>query len=798
MPEIKLHKLNRKFSVLLEHFDGGVLIEDETRHIAYVNKKFCQMFSIPLEPQQLIGYDCAQAAKESSKLFEDPADFLEKTDEAVKACQPLNSQQLKMKDGRVLEREYIPIIENQLDNASVWLYRDISKYLNIESSLKYRLDFEELITNLSYSFISAKIDNLDRVINLALENIGRFIGVDRSYIFRFSGDLKEMSNAYEWCSEDCSEEKDNLQNLPTDMFPWWMERLVNMESIALDSIEELPEEASAEKAILQPQGIKSLVIVPVVYSYELLGYLGFDCVRKYRKWDKDSVMLLRVFSDILSGTLKRKENEQRLQASQRQYKSVVDNLTEVIFQTDKDGVWTFLNPAWEAITGFKVEESLGRLFLDYVHPDDRQRNSELFIPLINREKDYCRHQIRYLKKDGGFCWIEVFAKLTFDESGQITGTSGTLNDITARKLNEDEIRKLSKAVESTPTAVVLTDLEGNVIFINNGLLRIGSYNREEDIINKNIYDFTNAEGVRKLTTEILPLLYEGKDWQGEMELVGADGSLLPVTMVCSMINDELGRPQYLLANFINISEQKRAEAEIKKALLKEKELNEMKSRFVSLVSHEFRTPLAAILSSAEILEYYSAKFTPEQKEQQYQKIKTSINNLLDILNEVSEINRIDSGKVTLAPKKIIFDELLKEILDEIYTTYKDRPEIIIRNNCRALELTADKKLLRQITLNLISNAVKYTANDRKVRISIESSADEFIFEVEDEGIGIPEKEQESIFEPFMRSSKTQNIKGTGLGLSIAQKAAEMLGGKMSLKSREKEGSTFTVKLPLKA
>ena len=133
-----------------------------------------------------------------------------------------------------------------------------------------------------------------------------------------------------------------------------------------------------------------------------------------------------------------------------QYRFVVENLKEVVFRTDAEGHWTFLNSAWAEVTGFAVEESLGKVFLDYVHPEDRQLNLELFKPLIERQKDYCRHEIRYMHKDGGFRHIEVWARLTLDEKGDTTGTAGTLTDITGRKQAEEEreelILKLEKAL----------------------------------------------------------------------------------------------------------------------------------------------------------------------------------------------------------------------------------------------------------------------------------------------------------------------------------------------------------------
>ena len=137
----------------------------------------------------------------------------------------------------------------------------------------------------------------------------------------------------------------------------------------------------------------------------------------------------------------RKLAEEALHHSEQRYRSVVDNVTEVIFQTDASGCWTFLNPAWTEITGFDIEKSLGTCFIDYVHPDDRQRNLELFRPLVERQKDHYRHEIRYLTKNGDFRWIEVYARFTLAFDGTIIGTSGTLNDITERKQAQQALQE---------------------------------------------------------------------------------------------------------------------------------------------------------------------------------------------------------------------------------------------------------------------------------------------------------------------------------------------------------------------
>ena len=147
--------------------------------------------------------------------------------------------------------------------------------------------------------------------------------------------------------------------------------------------------------------------------------------------------------------------------TEEQFESVVNSIKEVVFQTDTNGLWTFLNPAWTEVTGFGVEESLGKNFIEFVYPEDRDRNLELFKPLIERKKDYCRHEIRYISKNSGYCWVEVFAQLIVDEDGDISGTSGTLMDITQRKEMEQAISDREKILlgVADATAILLKNVE---------------------------------------------------------------------------------------------------------------------------------------------------------------------------------------------------------------------------------------------------------------------------------------------------------------------------------------------------
>lgn len=197
-----------------------------------------------------------------------------------------------------------------------------------------------------------------------------------------------------------------------------------------------------EQAIMQS-------LVPLIDKTEFIsradGSLRWVSATKVPVVDKDGSVTGIV--GISRDFTERKIIEEALSKSEEKYQLVINKLKEVVFQTDYEGNWTLLNPAWEEVTGFSVKESLGKPFLDYVYPEDKLKNYEIFIPLIKREKDYCRHEIRYLTKDEGYKWIEVYATLTLDNDDNIMGTSGTLNDITERKIAEQEIKEAKENAE---------------------------------------------------------------------------------------------------------------------------------------------------------------------------------------------------------------------------------------------------------------------------------------------------------------------------------------------------------------
>ncbi len=258
-----------------------------------------------------------------------------------------------------------------------------------------------------------------------------------------------------------------------------------------------------------------------------------------------------------------------------------------------------------------------------------------------------------------------------------------------------------------------------------------------------------------------------------------------------------GKKQATQALFVysNITEQKNTEKEMLNALFKEKELSELKSRFLSMASHEFRTPLSTILSSATLIEKLNAPGNEEKRKNYAERIKTNVRNLVAILNDFLSLGKLEEGKITLNLEYIDVVAYCNELISELENNKKQGQTLLFEAEKPSLNCHLDTKLLRHIIQNLVSNAIKYSDEGKTITIRMKELKKQICIEVIDEGIGIPEHEQNNLFERFFRAQNVANIQGTGLGLHIVKKNVELMGGTLQFKSKLEEGSTFTVLLP---
>lgn len=268
-----------------------------------------------------------------------------------------------------------------------------------------------------------------------------------------------------------------------------------------------------------------------------------------------------------------------------------------------------------------------------------------------------------------------------------------------------------------------------------------------------------------------------------------------------------------------------AETIIQSALKKEKEINELKSRFVSVVSHEFRNPLNAILFSTELLQRYGRQISQQKKETYLQRIQSSVRRMNELLNDVLMIGEAESGKLQFSPQPVDLIKFCQELVDEILASSSHRCPIVFScrnaalksNDRRALQPISnannvsdlsdhnisgqnlhilDERLLRHILSNLLSNAIKYSPTGEQIDLELALSEETAIFRVRDRGIGIPKPDQENLFQSFQRGSNVKTIPGTGLGLSIVKQCVDLHSGTIAVESEVNRGTLFTITLPL--
>lgn len=356
---------------------------------------------------------------------------------------------------------------------------------------------------------------------------------------------------------------------------------------------------------------------------------------------------------------------------------------------------------------------------------------------------------------------------------------------------------IDKIIKSMADALVVTTAAGQIKTVNESTQNLFKYT-EEELIGQPISLIIPEE--KRLLPVIDPSnLHAQSEFvkNVEVDCYTKAGEKIFVAFSCSAIQTDIQGVRDFVYIGRDITERKRAEAEIRQALEKEKELNEMKSHFVSMASHEFRTPLTIILTSVELLEdyYYSPQRSEKKIQQYFQMIHTAVKQMTNLLDDVLIIGKAEVGKLEFDPNVIDLGKFCSVLVEEMQLSAGNKHSLIFDNQCENINACMDEKLLRQILTNLLSNALKFSPSGKPVFLRLSSKDQEVIFEVQDQGIGIPLEDQKRLFELFHRAKNARNISGTGLGLAIVQKSVELHGGRIMVSSEVGAGTTFRVMIP---
>ncbi len=390
-------------------------------------------------------------------------------------------------------------------------------------------------------------------------------------------------------------------------------------------------------------------------------------------------------------------------------------------------------------------------------------------------------------------------------------------------------RELSAIFDSVHTGIMVIDNKTEDIIKANPVAAGMIGDKEYNIIGMNFRKYLDFDDNN--SSKIDKFIQNKRNF--ETNLRRANGQLLPILRTVSFIN--IGSSYYRIESFLDISERKKAEIALKqnneilelkvqertedlqllvhklkneiiekenaqkeliRMLEREKELSDLKTKFVSMVSHEFRTPLTIIRSSAQLVEKFYSTLNDEEKKEYLERIIKTVDFMKDLIENVIFIGKTDINKIQSNPTTVSINEFCKNVINDFQLTLSTKRVLNYKFEGSDKNIAIDSKLLRHIIVNIISNAIKYSADNKSVDIIVSSNQEQLIIKVRDFGIGIAEEEQNKIFDLFYRGKNVGNISGTGLGMSIILRALEILNGKIEVSSKINQGSLFTVTIPI--
>lgn len=374
----------------------------------------------------------------------------------------------------------------------------------------------------------------------------------------------------------------------------------------------------------------------------------------------------------------------------------------------------------------------------------------------------------------------------------------TIGSLLARRKAEDALRESEARyhliVDVANEGLQLTDPEGRIVYVNPGMNEMLGYSPEE-MLGRLYFDFIDLS-MQASARQRFEERKAGTRGKRDVMFRRKDGSRVWALVSAAPIFSTEGKFQGVLAMCSNIDDRKRYEESLERALQKEIELGALKSRFVAMTSHEFRTPLAVIMASTETLSQYSDKLTDQQRNIRLERIHQQVLHLAAMIDDVLQLEHIQTGRVEFNREKGDLDTLCRAVIEDYQSQKEYEGRVHYTCSAPAVMTSYDPRLMRQVISNLISNALKYSPADKVVTVTLQCEAGQAVLEVTDQGIGIPPEDLAHLFEPFHRATNVGTISGTGLGLSIVKQAVEMHGGSITPVSQVGVGTTFIVSLPI--
>ncbi|MCC0178394.1 PAS domain S-box protein [Waterburya agarophytonicola K14] len=498
--------------------------------------------------------------------------------------------------------------------------------------------------------------------------------------------------------------------------------------------------------------------------------------------------------------LERQRTEQALRHTNQTLQSLIAASPRAIFTVDLEERVSIWNPAAEKMFGWQEAEIFGQP--NPVIDTTEVHQYHAIKQKILQGTTPPSLEIRRQKKDGTEIDIVFSAAPLTDSENRVNGIVAVVADISEQKEQAEQLRLLQSVVINTNDAVLITEAEPidepgpRIIYVNEAFTRTTGYTLKE-VIGKTPRILQGPKTNRQALAKVRAALATWQPITVETINYRKDGSEFWVEFSIVAVANKRGLYTHWISVQRDITERKRL-SEISLALEREKELSAIKTRFFSMASHEFRTPLSTVLAAAQLMENSPSVWqNPHKRSRNLSRIQNSVKNMVQLLDDILTINRAETGKLEFNPQLICLEKLCRQCVEEIQLSAENKHQITFDCSQQKVRVNLDEKLMRSIMANLLSNAIKYSPQGGEVKVTLKFLTGEVQIQITDQGIGIPSDYLKQLFEPFHRGQNVRRIPGTGLGLLIVKKFVDLHHGQINLTSEIDVGTTVKVTLPQK-
>ncbi|MFP4311221.1 MAG: GAF domain-containing protein, partial [Nitriliruptoraceae bacterium] len=763
--------------------------------------------------------------------------------------------------GRTYAFEQAPYRDEQgRIQGAVGFRREITDVIQRRIVRRHQTAFRALLMDLAVGFVNIPVHELDVAIERALGRVGSFAGVDRAYVFVYDHDASVTSNTHEWCAPAVTPEREHLQSIPFDAVQPWVDRHLRGLPIHIEDVLALPEDDPV-RAVLEPQGVLTLIALPIMDGEHCLGFVGFDAVTGHKHWEREQRQLLEVLAEMLANALLRRERERALARSnaaleraQRRLELALHWGSEAIWEWEAATNHLYASPRFNELLGLPSTEQLVAWDVgasSLIRADEALVLARSIEEARARGDDRFESEVELRHADGRPVPVVVRGAVVWGENGQPSRIAGTVVDLArARSLEAQALRRQrvdAALVRSSARFVSGGAVEDAIDALLEDLGRAYAADRcyllgtddERRLSSRREWCLPGTPSVASETQRIgretlgsildeleagAPLIVDdvtalGPERDAERCLYERQGirSLLAVplhvngTLIGVLGIDHLHRPvpwsdtdAALLraAGELVASTLSRAadQAELVTAREAAERANAAKTRFLSTISHELRTPMNGVLGMAELLLHDDLSGDQRQR---VDAVRASASTLLTLLDDLLDVARVEGGRLELSPAPTDLGLAVRSVigLAEPEARRKGLELSLDLDPGLIAPVLLDEARTRQIISNLVGNAVKFTEHGT-VRVRCERAGpvtdgrQPLRLLVEDSGPGMTAAVRARAFEPFSQGDRvaTRTHGGSGLGLAIVKQLVELMGGEILLDSVLGIGTRIEVRL----